>query len=152
RTTNGARTNPTAALKRNAVQFASTLRTGFGTVRLLRFPSCIDRQRRDSLHHIAPYGYSTALRASNPSAYPVGEAHSMPRSRTSPRNVSGVNQRLLRCDAKTSIRWATLVRQTSSSSGTYTFGVSRSPSYLGISYSSTRWSRNVFHVSSEISR
>ena len=28
------------------------------------------------------------------------------------------------------------------------FGVPRSPSYLGISYSRTRWSRKVFHVSS----
>ena len=45
----------------------------------------------------------------------------------------------LRC-AIASLRW------------TNTFGAPRSPSYFGISYSRIRWSRNVFHVSSQASR
>ena len=47
---------------------------------------------------------------------------------------------------------STFVRQVSTASGTNTLGEPRSPSYLGISYSRTRWSRNVFQASSATRR
>ena len=47
---------------------------------------------------------STVFFATNPSAQPTGDAHSTPRSRMSPANVSSVNHRLSRCDPNARIR------------------------------------------------
>jgi len=52
-----------------------------------------------------------------------------------PKKVSAANQSLLRWDGKHRLRWLILRRAKEVEMGTYAFGVTRSPSYLGISYS-----------------
>ena len=54
---------------------------------------------------------STALRQKKASAWALGELHSMPRSRSRPENRSSRNQRFDRCEAKWSIRWSILRRE-----------------------------------------
>ena len=66
--------------------------------------------------------------------------------------VSAVNQCLSRCDPKLSMIASILRFAISGVSGMKKFGEPKSPSYLGISYSSTRWLRQVFQVSSQINR
>ena len=78
---------------------------------------------------------SESLRHVNASAYPLGEAASMPRTRISPRNSSSSNQCLSRWLGKASMISRAFSRASSFDTGTNTFGAPRSPSYFGISYS-----------------
>src|SRR5690606_23727781 len=76
RTTNGARTNPMTAEKTNAVQFAITLRTGLGTARLLRFPSCLGHQHGEHFSHV------WLLTGTAPSSAPRTPPRTRPAKRT----------------------------------------------------------------------
>lgn len=68
------------------------------------------------------------------------------------RNVSLSNQCLSLCVGKRRHRLSAFSLANCSLSCIKRFGKAKSPSCFGISYSSIRWSRNVFHVKSEISR
>src|SRR3981081_932956 len=74
-------------------------------------------------------GQKSSFLAWNASAKPLLERDSRPRSRISPRKVSAANHSLPRWDGKQRFRWLTLRRAREAEIGTYTFGVTRSPSY-----------------------
>src|SRR4029450_7854297 len=94
----------------------------------------------------------TSLRAQNASAKRPGPPDSTPRSRSRAQKVSSLNQERPAWLGKP-LRSSSILRwQRSGSRGTNRLGWPRSPSYLGISYSKTRWPRKVFQVSSATSR
>ena len=85
----------------------------------------------------------------------LGVRLSIPRRRMRARKRSSVNQCFRCCEpAKCFVEQVVLCGLTSSASesGDEDVRGPKSPSYFGTSYSRMRWSRNVFHVSSQTSR
>src|SRR3990172_5991339 len=91
---------------------------------------------------------TTSLRAKNASARPSAARHSIPRSVIIARKVSSRNHGRDLWLGNPSRMARTLRSATSPGRCTKAFGWPRSPSYLGISYSSIRWSRKALRVSS----
>src|SRR5262249_24351889 len=111
-----------------------------------------DPLQRNDLHAVDLRHETTSFRQVNASASPLGEFDSIPRRLSIARKRSSVNHPLSRCVAKWESSVSTFRLDASSLIGTETFGVPTSPSYFGISYSRTRWFRNVFQVSSQTRR